>query len=269
VLKAARETKRETSWMRPNTAYEDALLLFVRGVLGRNTGNPVWTELRSRAAELAWFGSLNSFSMVLLKYTSPGVPDIYQGNETIDLSLVDPDNRRPVDYARRSQMLDGLQPLVDAPRTVEVLAQLSQLAAQPTDGRLKLWTTWRLLALRRQNPTLFQDGDYLPLRVHGSARDHVVAYARRTPTALLIVIAPRLLARLLGKPGVPAVGLDCWGDTAIDLAPLLQRPLQLRDVLTQATHTVQLPRNASEGQLRLADVLTELPGAALYCTLPA
>ncbi|MDB5849095.1 MAG: malto-oligosyltrehalose synthase [Rhodoferax sp.] len=250
--------------MRPNTAYEDALLLFVRGVLGRSTGNPLWTELRSRATELAWFGALNSFTMALLKFTSPGVPDIYQGNEVIDLSLVDPDNRRPVDYAARSQLLDGLQPLVDAPRNVEVLARLSQLAAQPTDGHLKLWTTWRLLELRKKDPALFQDGDYVPLRVHGSARDHVVAYARRTPTSLLIVVATRLYARLLGHPGVPAVGAACWGDTAIDLAPLLQRPLQLHDVLSGASHTVNLPRSASEGQLRLADVLTELPGAALY-----
>jgi (1->4)-alpha-D-glucan 1-alpha-D-glucosylmutase len=267
VLKAARESKLRTSWTRPNPAYEDALLLFVRGVLGRLTGNPAWTELKTRAAELAWFGALNSFSMALLKYTSPGVPDIYQGNEVIDLSLVDPDNRRPVDYAAREKLLDGLQPLADATaptRSVEVMAQLSQLAAQPTDGRLKLWTTWRLLELRRRDPALFRDGDYLPLRVHGRERDHVVAYARRTPTSLLIVIATRLYARLLGKPGKPAVGEGCWGDTAIDLTALLQRPLQLRDVLSQASHLVQLPRNTSEGQLRLADVLTELPGAALY-----
>ena len=205
--------------------------------------------------------------MTLLKMTSPGVPDIYQGNEVIDLSLVDPDNRRPVDYEARARMLDGLQPLADAassPRSVEMLAQLSQLAAQPTDGRLKLWTTWRLLDLRSRDPALFRDGDYLPLRVHGRERDHVVAYARRTPGSLLIVIATRLYARLLGKPGKPAVGESCWGDTAVDVSALLQRPLQLRDVLSQASHLVNLPRNTSEGQLRLADVLTELPGSALY-----
>ena len=264
IIKAAREAKRETSWLRPNAEYEDGLLAFVRGVLGRGTANPVWAELKSRAAELAWFGGLNSFTMALLKFTSPGVPDIYQGNELIDLSLVDPDNRRPVDYGLRQQLLDGLAPLLQAPRSVQSLAQLSQLAAQPTDGRLKLWTTWRLLELRRRDPLLFERGDYVPLRVHGAHRDHVVAYARRRPGSLLVVVASRLYARLLGKPGTPAVGPACWGDTAVDLAPLLQRAVQFTDVLSHASHSFSVPQNAADGQLRLADVFGELPGAALY-----
>ncbi len=267
VIKAAREAKRETSWMRPNAEYEEALLGFVRGVLSRTAANPVLAELRQRAADLAWFGGLNSFSMALLKYTSPGVPDIYQGNETMDLSLVDPDNRRPVDYAHRAALLDSFKPIVDAVASEAAQAELAQMVTDPADGRLKLWTTWRLLDLRRRDPLLFERGDYLPLKVHGAAREHVVAYARRTPTSMLVVVAARLFAGLLGKPHAPMVGTPCWGDTVVDLTPLHEGHLtllQAEDVLTGASHALATPGVADSGLLRVAELFTTLPGAALW-----
>jgi len=267
MLKAAREAKRETNWMRPNAAYEEALLGFVRGVLGRNTANPALAELRSRATDMAWFGGLNSFSMALLKYSSPGVPDIYQGNEIIDLSLVDPDNRRPVDYAWRASLLDGLQPLVDAPQGEAAQALLAQMAANPADGRLKLWTTWRLLALRRRDPLLFERGDYLPLKVQGPAREHVVAYARRTRTSLVVVVVARLYASLLTQPGAPMLGEACWGDTTVELAPLREAhlmPMQAQDVLTLSPRRLSQPGAAGSRQLRVAELFSALPGVALW-----
>ena len=115
MVKAAREAKRRTSWVNPDAEYEEGLVAFVRSVLPRVRPNPVLTELQSQADLLAWFGALNSLAMVLLKFTVPGVPDLYQGNEVMDLSLVDPDNRRPVDYEMRRRMLDELETLSQQP----------------------------------------------------------------------------------------------------------------------------------------------------------
>ncbi len=100
MLKAAREAKQHTNWAFPHAGYEAALIAVVRGLLGRLDGNPVLADLQARAQRIAWFGALNSLAMTVLKFSSPGVPDIYQGCERLDLSLVDPDNRRPVDFAR-------------------------------------------------------------------------------------------------------------------------------------------------------------------------
>jgi (1->4)-alpha-D-glucan 1-alpha-D-glucosylmutase len=265
MLKAAREAKRETSWVRPNEPYESALTGFVRSVLGRLTKNPVLSDLRARADELAWFGALNSVSMALLKFTSPGVPDLYQGNEIIDLSLVDPDNRRPVDYELRSRWLDELSAVTadDLNRA----ATLRKFAALPADGRLKMWTTWRLLELRRRHPDLFRDGGYTPLRVRGAEREHVVAFARRTSGVLLIVVAGRLFATLLGQARAPATGEACWQDTVVDVSTLLpsasqgSRTLNAVNVLTGTAITIE------GGELRMSDAFSDIPAAAFEIAL--
>jgi (1->4)-alpha-D-glucan 1-alpha-D-glucosylmutase len=216
----------------------------------------VLIDLRARADEVAWFGAMNSVSMALLKFTSPGVPDLYQGNEIIDLSLVDPDNRRPVDYELRARLLEDLSLLADdAART----SALQQMATRPTDGRLKMWTTWRVLELRRSNPGLFRDGNYKPLRVKGAAREHVVAFARRVPGALLIVIAARLFASLMRNARAPAVGEACWSDTVVDASAVLgagAKSIEVVNVLTGSA--VQL----DAGEIRMADAFSEIPAAA-------
>jgi (1->4)-alpha-D-glucan 1-alpha-D-glucosylmutase len=261
MTKAAREAQVRTSWMQPDEAYEDALAAFVRGVLGRLAPNPVLADLRIPAAEFAWFGALNSLSMTVIKYTSPGVPDMYQGNELIDLSLVDPDNRRPVDYALRARYLAEHQALLAEPQAQLQRDGLVGMLATPTDGRLKLWATWRLLALRRECPALFDTGEYIPLKTSGAARDHILAYARRTDEGVLIVLAGRLYAKLMQQPERPPVGDAVWGDTSVDLTPALRHwsgAMLATDVLSLTACSL------TRGPLRMADAFALMPAAALW-----
>ena len=267
MLKAAREAKRHTTWARPNEAYEAALGAFVRGQLGRLDGNPVLAELQARATELAWYGAWNSLAMTVLKFCSPGVPDIYQGTELIDLSLVDPDNRRPVDYAHRAAVLDTLQPLADGAEPGAAQAALSGLAASPCDGRLKLWLAWRLLMLRRAEPSLFSAGGYTPLRVAGARRHHVVAFARRGTGAnkgqTLLVVVARKFTVLSSGPGDPPVGAACWGDTRLLRPAWLPQEAGGTDVLSFRSCAF------GEGEIFLAPLFHTLPFAVIRLNQPA
>ncbi|GAP36914.1 malto-oligosyltrehalose synthase [Piscinibacter sakaiensis] len=218
ALKAAREAKRRTAWARPDPAYEAALGAFVRGLLARLDGNPALAELQARADTLAWFGALNSLSMTTLKFASPGVPDLYQGHELMALTLVDPDNRQPVDFAAREAVLRELEALREAADPAPALAAL---ARTPWDGRLKLWILWQLLTLRRSQPALFESGSYLPLRVEGARRRHVLAFARRGREGVLLVAAGRKFAGLGLPPGRWPAAAD-WGDTVLRLPAALR-----------------------------------------------
>lgn len=212
MVKAAREAKVHTSWFAVGEPYEHALADFVSALL-RDGDDRFLADLRAQAAVFAWFGGLNSVSMALVKLTSPGVPDIYQGNEMIDLSLVDPDNRRPVDYeARRAHLAsfgaaEGWQGDVD---------RMAALWEDPADGRAKLWVTARSLALRRRRPSLFAAGDYRPLNASGAHAEHVVAFARRHDGDAVVSVAGRLFASLGLEANVPPCG-DAWSDTALVL----------------------------------------------------
>ncbi|HEX4883377.1 MAG TPA: malto-oligosyltrehalose synthase, partial [Casimicrobiaceae bacterium] len=190
AVKAAREAKRHTSWTTVNEAYEDALKGFVDGILAPRADNRFLDDLRREAADHAWFGWLNSLSMALLKFTAPGVPDVYQGNEAMDLSLVDPDNRRPVDFAARRATLERLLALgqaADGPLAARVRALLD---GDRSDA--KLWLTVRALAFRNAHRDLVALGDYVPLDTHGTHARHVLAFARRHGDETMIVVAGRL-----------------------------------------------------------------------------
>jgi (1->4)-alpha-D-glucan 1-alpha-D-glucosylmutase len=207
MIKASREAKRRTSWANVNADYEEALRQFVRASLERREGNPFPDEVAATARQLARFGFVNSLAQTLLKLTAPGVPDIYQGNELWDFSLVDPDNRRPVDYERRRRVLAEIEQSTDH----------SALLATLEDGRAKLCLTWRVLQFRRANAALFRDGSYIPLRTRGEYANHLCAFARKHEDTSVIVIVPRLTARLHGeRDGLP-VGRDVWADTAVEL----------------------------------------------------
>ncbi|HEY2257603.1 MAG TPA: malto-oligosyltrehalose synthase, partial [Variovorax sp.] len=254
MIKAAREGKTGTSWTRPDAAYEWALEAFVRGLLeGGGADSPFRADLRSVVADLDRYGALNGISLAILKYCSPGVPDLYQGCELIDRSLVDPDNRRPVDYEERTAALQAMQQ-IEAGGELEAAAR--EFAATPSDGRAKLWLIWRLLTLRRSLPDLFRDGSYLPLEVQGARSDHLIAFLRRHEDRSLVVIAVRLFAVLEGAgrpaPGAPSV----WGDTRVLLPPDYS-PAALVDRVTGRHH---LPR---DGALSLAEMLHAFPGAVL------
>jgi len=249
AVKAAREAKANTSWVSPNEEYEAALAAFVRALLGRLAPNPFLEDLRAQAAPLAWFGALNSLSLALLKLASPGVPDLYQGSELMDLSLVDPDNRRPVDYARRAALLEELAGLEDPRPLLDALH----------DGRAKLWVTWRLLELRRRLPRLFRDGGYQALAASGAHAEHVLAFARPHAQGTLVAIAGRLYAKMLGEPGKLPLG-EAWQDTAIAL-PRGARALE--NALTGER------LEAGGGSLALAQACARFPVAALLAQTSA
>jgi (1->4)-alpha-D-glucan 1-alpha-D-glucosylmutase len=251
MLKALREAKVHTSWINPGEQYENATTAFVRALLASSPRNLFLKDLREQVRAIAWFGMLNSLSMTLLKLTSPGVPDIYQGNETCDFSLVDPDNRRPVDYERRARMLEELKALAGSSSLADAAGTLATAAL---DGRAKMWIVSRALELRRGAPELFELGRYVPLQAQGARAEHVVAYARTQGSSSAVIIAGRLWMKLGGDTGALPVGNETWGDTTID-AGAVTGPLA--NVLTGETVPVEA------GKIRLATAFSRFPGALL------
>ena len=198
LLKAVREAKAHTSWLNPNLAYEEATQGFVHTLLD-SVNNLFLQDFIPFVRRIARAGLYNSLSQLLFKLTAPGVPDIYQGNEIWDFSLVDPDNRRPVDYQRRLRLLEDLQRQFETPSASKVRALVDQLE----DGRAKLYLTWKVLTQRRAAAALFRDGDYVPLSAHGPRAEHVCAYARRHEGAAAVAVALRWSMRLVGDSAAP------------------------------------------------------------------
>ncbi|MEN3346628.1 MAG: (1-_4)-alpha-D-glucan 1-alpha-D-glucosylmutase [Bradyrhizobium sp.] len=183
ALKAAREGKQETSWLNPHAPYEAGIKTFIQRIRDRNVSPEFLAALDTLAQRTALIGALNSLSQVTLKMTMPGVPDVYQGTESWDFSLVDPDNRRPVDFAERATALASLE-----------TPDWSALAQDWRDGRLKFAWTRHLLRLRNALPELFANGDYAPLAVSGVHREHVIGFARRHGRDAVIVAVARSFA---------------------------------------------------------------------------
>jgi (1->4)-alpha-D-glucan 1-alpha-D-glucosylmutase len=216
TLKAAREAKESTSWANQNAAYENALSAFVEAVL-----DPANSEFLSDFLVLqqrvAGIGLLNSLSQTLIKVASPGVPDIYQGNEVSQLCLVDPDNRRAVDYETRKKLLAEMTSLSSSERTAlarNLCRQLEQ--GSDAEGRAKLFLTSSALSARRQNQDLFQQGEYLPLIVEGERAGHFFAFARTSSSTVAVIVVPRLSARLF-KDGISLLESALWNDCRIVL----------------------------------------------------
>jgi (1->4)-alpha-D-glucan 1-alpha-D-glucosylmutase len=254
--KATREAKVHTSWINPSAAYDTAMRRFVESILDPRRSKRFLDDLAAFSRRVAYFGRFNSLAQTLLKLTAPGVPDIYQGCELWDFSLVDPDNRRPVDYALRSQLLAGLRKRAAAGRSALAAELLEQIA---DEGSIKLYLTETSLALRQEQPGLFEEGAYLPLAAEGKRAAHAVAYARQDAAAEVIVVVPRLSLRLAGGELQPPLG-ELWDDTWIPL-PHAQPDARYRDRLTGATLTV----GAQEAMpcLKLSEVLAEFPVALL------
>jgi (1->4)-alpha-D-glucan 1-alpha-D-glucosylmutase len=183
ALKAAREGKQETSWLNPDTAYEAGLRTFIGRILDRSVAAEFLDSMETLSRRIALLGALNSLSQLTLKATIPGVPDFYQGTEFWDLSLVDPDNRRPVDFAARAEALASIE-----------TPDWQSLARDWPSGHLKLAWTRHLLRLRTELADVFANGDYAPLQVSGPHRDHVIAFARRHGRDAAIVAVARCLA---------------------------------------------------------------------------
>ena len=216
MVKAVREAKEKTSWANPNAPYEEAVRNFVEAVLKFNEGNQFLADFLPFQKDIAKLGMLNSLSQTLLKLTCPGVPDIYQGSELWNLSLVDPDSRRAVDYERRQNVLRESQ-LLDSKSCSCRTSNIQALTESMTDGRIKLYLTWRALSCRKQHAALFQEGEYVPLNVVGSKADHLVAFARQHAGFTAIVAAPRLWTGLLVDPKASPRDATIWKDTLVEL----------------------------------------------------
>ncbi len=227
LLKTSRESKVITSWTNPNAAYEKALMRFVEGSL-RPENRPFGQDFDTFAEDVSWFGMLNSLSQVFLKLVSPGIPDIYQGNETWRFCLVDPDNRRPVDFARRQAMLSALLGEIDSVDNRQKKLQQNMLA-NLSDGRAKMYVIYKTLQLRRRLQDVFTSGSYLPSQVTGKKSEHICAFIREKGRHLIVAVAPRLYLSLMdGRRDLP-LGDTVWHDTQIIL-PENCAGVQLRNI---------------------------------------
>jgi (1->4)-alpha-D-glucan 1-alpha-D-glucosylmutase len=238
MAKAMKEAKLNTSWVQPNDKWDSAVADFIARILDPSPRNRFLESFIALAEEVARMGAINALAQTLLKLASPGVPDIYQGNEIWDFSLVDPDNRRPVDYVRRKKLLDALTG-----------AAPEELLDNWSDGRIKLFLTHRLLTFRRQNAELFQRGSYEPLSLTGAFADCCVAFARGAGGRTIVVLAPRLSSRV----GFPPIG-QAWRETAVRLPSGFSGG---RDLFTGETVSAQ------NGALPLASAFARLPFAVL------
>jgi (1->4)-alpha-D-glucan 1-alpha-D-glucosylmutase len=238
--KALNEAKLNTSWIQPNEEWLGATRDFVANVMDGSAKNKFLPLLFPVVEEIARLGAINSLTQTLLKLTSPGVPDIYQGNEIWDFSLVDPDNRRPVDYNLRRQMLAGLQN-----------TNPEELLQTWPDGRIKMFLTQRLSQFRREHVDLFQGGNYLPIHASGTLAECCVSFARELNGQWIVVIAPRLSSRV----GFPPIG-EKWKDTSVDLPEALALE-HAHDLFTCQ------PRQLEGRRLNLADALSIFPFAAI------
>ena len=241
MTKALREAKVHTSWLSPDHEYEAAVERFVRAILERGRPNLFLRAFEPLQARVAQLGIYNSLSQLLIKITAPGIPDFYQGSELWDLNLVDPDNRRPVDY-------DGRRRALAAVGGADPAALLEQRA----DGRVKMFVAARALAARAAQRDLYERGEYLPIRTGGARRECLFAFARGGEDAV-ITCGPRLIATLIPEGTAPPLGAAAWGDTRIEVRDA--RPF--RDVFTGATRT---PERRDEGYV--------LPAAAIFERFP-
>ena len=240
MAKGLHEAKINTSWIQPNEQWDAAMREFVAKILDSSPRNKFLTIFTPVAREISRLGAINSLAQTLLKLTSPGVPDIYQGNEIWDYSLVDPDNRHPVDYDRRRQMLETL------PATAP-----DKLMKTWPDGRIKMFLTQRVLQFRREHAALFQRGQYLPLKANGPFAECCISFTRELASKWIVVITPRLSSRV----GFPPVG-ECWRDTTIEFPEMLSLK-GAHELFTCQPVPLQGRR------LKLGDALALLPFAAI------
>jgi (1->4)-alpha-D-glucan 1-alpha-D-glucosylmutase len=225
AIKATREAMVHTRWTLPNLSHENALKRFVAGILRPGKNNAFLADFAEFQERISYFGMINSLSQTLLKIISPGVPDFYQGSELWDLHLVDPDNRRPVDFAKRMAMLADI--VGAGKRDARVFAQ--ELQDHWRDARIKLYIIWKALNLRTRHPDLFAKGSFVPLTATGTRKENVAAFLRQYKTCSILALVPRWLAN---ATGFKACGVDkhIWQDTQVVLER--KAPESWNDVFT-------------------------------------
>jgi (1->4)-alpha-D-glucan 1-alpha-D-glucosylmutase len=247
ITKALRETKARTNWTNPNEEYEEATKELASKLLRSKRFLDMFLPFFRKLSHYGWLYSLNQ---LLLKLTCPGVPDIYQGCEFWDLSLVDPDNRRKVDYSLRQESLDKLQ----AAATGEQAKLHQQLLQEPGNGQVKLYLLFRILTARNNFRDVFEQGEYLPLEATGNHNNHVLAFARKYKNQWAIVAVPLLLTKLTDENGLP-LGEKIWADTELLLPD--GAPQQWQD---------ELGNRQLAGKLSLVDLTETFPVVLLTGT---
>ncbi len=219
MLKASRESKVHTSWISPNEKYEEALVSFVHALLAPVEGNRFQNDFLPFQQMISHYGRYNSLSQTLLKICSPGVPDFYQGTELWDFSLVDPDNRRPVDFEQRISIFEELK---REEREMTGAALAWELTQNAVDGRIKLYVIQKALTHRRVNRGLYDQGEYLPLAAKGPKSECVCAFMRRRNGGSTIVVVPRFMTHLIPGAGAAHFGKGVWEDTMLMLPEAVQ-----------------------------------------------
>lgn len=255
LTKAVREAKMYSRWTRQNEPHEKALLRFAAEILNAGEGS-FRTDFLRLQRKLAWHGALNSLSQLLIKITAPGVPDFYQGSELWDLSLVDPDNRRPIDFLKRIQLLGDLRKAQSA-RPLQLLREISSAWH---DGRIKLHLTDRALEFRRLHAEVYAEGKYLPLDCSGARKLNLCAFARTKNKEWCITLAPRLTTQLAPAGRMP-LGETAWQDTALQLPP--DAPSSWQNALT-GEEIAAAALVDDKRILRVSDILKRFPVALLY-----
>src|SRR5437870_5392047 len=238
MAKALKEAKINTSWIQPNEQWDAAMHDFAARILEPSPRNKFLPLFLPAAKEIARLGAINSLTQTLLKLTSPGVPDIYQGNEIWEYSLVDPDNRRPVDYKMRQQMLEKLSSVTP-----------DELMKTWPGGRIKMFLIQRALRFRRKHPDLFQSGEYSSAHATGTFAECCVSFTRQLADKWIVVIGPRLSSRI----GFPPIG-ELWKDTAIELPETL---------CLEKAHDLFTCRHLRDRHLVLARAFSVLPFAII------
>jgi (1->4)-alpha-D-glucan 1-alpha-D-glucosylmutase len=253
MIKALREAKVNTSWINPNTNYEKALTNFVDAILNNTRRNKFLEDFHVFQKKISHYGFYNSLSQTLLKITSPGVPDFYQGTELWDFSLVDPDNRRPVDYGIRMGMLEELK-RCEAERPLPELAR--ELTIKKDNGKIKLYLIYKALNYRKTAKAVFQHGDYLPLEALGEKAHNVCTFARKWENSVVLIIVPRFLTKLIQQPEGLPFGKEVWKDSYI-VVPFENPGTKYQNIFTREIVTTASHKEATV--LYISEIFTHFP----------
>lgn len=256
ALKALREAKVNTSWKNPNTAYENAIMHFIEIILKDVRGNLFLKDFQLFQKKISHYGMYNSLSQTLLKMTSPGIPDFYNGTEVWDFSLVDPDNRRPVDYGIRMKILEELKRL-ESQISLGKLAR--ELTVKRENGKIKLYVIYKSLNYRKENRELFERGEYIPLTVTGEKGYNVCAFARRLESKNIITVAPRFFTKLIPQVETLPFGDEVWKDTCI-VIPFAETGEKYRNIFTGE---IVATKEQQGTVLPLSEVFTNFPVALM------
>ena len=252
AIKATREAMVHTRWTRPNLRHEQALERFIAAILKPGAKNKFLADFTEFQNQIAFYGMANGLAQTLLKIVSPGVPDFYQGSDLWDLRLVDPDNRRPVNFEERTIALTKLRALDEAPPPAYI-----EVARNWRDGNIKLYVIWKALQQRALHPKLYSDGEFTILDVRGKRSEHVAAFARRLHKDWAVIIAPRWLARA-GFPLPPHGSGQFWGDTTVPLPK--GAPAEWKNVFTNG---IVKAETKSGGRAIRLDAMAQFPVALL------